>query len=53
MNDPSPEKEKLIREDLAKIMSLNMKGIERKAILPSLRQKMQRSGSPVSEPSVF
>ncbi|SHF36300.1 ATP-binding protein [Chryseobacterium sp. OV279] len=27
----SPEKEKLIREDLAKIMSLNMKGIERKS----------------------
>ncbi|SFN22978.1 PAS/PAC sensor signal transduction histidine kinase [Chryseobacterium oleae] len=26
-----PEKEKLIREDLAKIMSLNMKGIERKS----------------------
>ncbi|SIQ52829.1 PAS/PAC sensor signal transduction histidine kinase [Chryseobacterium sp. RU37D] len=27
----SPEKEKLIREDLVKIMSLNMKGIERKS----------------------
>ena len=31
INDPSPEKEKLIREDLVKIMSLNMKGIERKS----------------------
>ncbi|WP_288460552.1 ATP-binding protein [uncultured Chryseobacterium sp.] len=31
INDPSPEKEKLIREDLVKIMSLNMKAIERKS----------------------
>ncbi|MCF2219995.1 PAS domain-containing protein [Chryseobacterium sp. PS-8] len=31
INDPSPEKEKMIREDLVKIMSLNMKGIERKS----------------------
>lgn len=31
INQPSPEKEKLIREDLVKIMSLNMKGIERKS----------------------
>ncbi|MCQ4140113.1 ATP-binding protein [Chryseobacterium sp. EO14] len=31
IHDPSPEKEKLIREDLVKIMSLNMKGIERKS----------------------
>ncbi|HCA06485.1 ATP-binding protein [Chryseobacterium sp.] len=31
LKQASPEKEKLIREDLAKIMSLNMKGIERKS----------------------
>jgi two-component system, NtrC family, sensor histidine kinase KinB len=31
IKQPSPEKEKLIREDLVKIMSLNMKGIERKS----------------------
>lgn len=31
LKQSSPEKEKLIREDLAKIMSLNMKGIERKS----------------------
>jgi len=31
LNQPSLEKEKLIREDLVKIMSLNMKGIERKS----------------------
>ncbi|NIF06984.1 HAMP domain-containing protein [Chryseobacterium sp. Tr-659] len=31
LEQPSPNKEKLIREDLAKIMSLNMKGIERKS----------------------
>ncbi len=31
LKQPSPGKEKLIREDLAKIMSLNMKGIERKS----------------------
>ena len=31
IQQPSPEKEKLIREDLVKIMSLNMKGIERKS----------------------
>lgn len=31
INQPSLEKEKLIREDLVKIMSLNMKGIERKS----------------------
>lgn len=31
IHQPSPEKEKLIREDLVKIMSLNMKGIERKS----------------------
>lgn len=31
LKQPSPDKEKLIREDLAKIMSLNMKGIERKS----------------------
>ncbi|WP_267405031.1 MULTISPECIES: ATP-binding protein [unclassified Chryseobacterium] len=31
LQQPSPEKEKLIREDLVKIMSLNMKGIERKS----------------------
>ncbi|WP_312389962.1 ATP-binding protein [Chryseobacterium sp.] len=31
INQPSSEKEKLIREDLVKIMSLNMKGIERKS----------------------
>ncbi|SHK44762.1 ATP-binding protein [Chryseobacterium polytrichastri] len=31
LQQPTNEKEKLIREDLAKIMSLNMKGIERKS----------------------
>lgn len=31
LKQASPAKEKLIREDLAKIMSLNMKGIERKS----------------------
>ncbi|MEI7485812.1 MAG: ATP-binding protein [Chryseobacterium sp.] len=31
LKQPTNEKEKLIREDLAKIMSLNMKGIERKS----------------------
>ncbi|NPA08569.1 MAG: PAS domain-containing protein [Chlorobi bacterium] len=31
IHDPSPKKEKMIREDLVKIMSLNMKGIERKS----------------------
>lgn len=31
LKQPNNEKEKLIREDLAKIMSLNMKGIERKS----------------------
>ncbi|MET3535981.1 HAMP domain-containing sensor histidine kinase [Chryseobacterium limigenitum] len=31
LQQPTIEKEKLIREDLAKIMSLNMKGIERKS----------------------
>jgi PAS domain S-box-containing protein len=31
LKQPSIEKEKLIREDLVKIMSLNMKGIERKS----------------------
>ncbi|CAA7194718.1 ATP-binding protein [Chryseobacterium potabilaquae] len=31
LKQPSGEKEKLIREDLVKIMSLNMKGIERKS----------------------
>lgn len=31
LKQPTSEKEKLIREDLAKIMSLNMKGIERKS----------------------
>lgn len=31
LKDPDIHKEKLIREDLAKIMSLNMKGIERKS----------------------
>ncbi|MFZ4932145.1 ATP-binding protein [Chryseobacterium sp. Mn2064] len=31
LKEPSNSKEKLIREDLAKIMSLNMKGIERKS----------------------
>jgi len=31
LKQPSQEKEKLIREDLARIMSLNMKGIERKS----------------------
>ncbi|WP_343680250.1 HAMP domain-containing sensor histidine kinase [Chryseobacterium arthrosphaerae] len=31
LKEPGPHKEKLIREDLAKIMSLNMKGIERKS----------------------
>ncbi|MGK6343815.1 ATP-binding protein [Chryseobacterium sp. DT-3] len=31
LKQPSPGKEKLIREDLVKIMSLNMKGIERKS----------------------
>nr|WP_315035513.1 ATP-binding protein [uncultured Chryseobacterium sp.] len=31
LKEPTSNKEKLIREDLAKIMSLNMKGIERKS----------------------
>ncbi|RNA63132.1 HAMP domain-containing protein [Chryseobacterium nematophagum] len=31
LKQPSSEKEKLIREDLVKIMALNMKGIERKS----------------------
>lgn len=31
LKDPTVSKEKLIREDLARIMSLNMKGIERKS----------------------
>lgn len=31
LKHPDPEKEKLIREDLVKIMTLNMKGIERKS----------------------
>lgn len=31
LNRPDAEKEKLIREDLVKIMTLNMKGIERKS----------------------
>ncbi|WP_292010299.1 ATP-binding protein [Chryseobacterium sp.] len=31
LQQPTPEKEKLIREDLVKIMSLNMKSIERKS----------------------
>jgi two-component system, NtrC family, sensor histidine kinase KinB len=31
LNQPSDEKEKLIREDLVRIMTLNMKGIERKS----------------------
>ncbi|SDQ12412.1 PAS/PAC sensor signal transduction histidine kinase [Chryseobacterium soldanellicola] len=31
LKQPNPEKEKLIREDLVKIMALNMKGIERKS----------------------
>ncbi|SEM48282.1 PAS domain S-box-containing protein [Chryseobacterium taichungense] len=31
LNHPDNEKEKLIREDLVKIMTLNMKGIERKS----------------------
>lgn len=31
LKEPTSDKEKLIREDLARIMSLNMKGIERKS----------------------
>ncbi|WP_370900651.1 sensor histidine kinase [Chryseobacterium gossypii] len=31
LKNPGPEKEKLIREDLVRIMTLNMKGIERKS----------------------
>ncbi|WP_185216749.1 MULTISPECIES: ATP-binding protein [unclassified Chryseobacterium] len=39
IHDPSPEKEKLIREDLVKIMSLNMKGIERKSDIAIITAK--------------